>query len=153
MDMQIPRFDDRRYHKTLKVHIENNDLTELLDKWFADNNIGDLKVRSKAWNKICGAYQRLVGQKICQHLVLPPKMAKWSRTCGCGCGCSPGWNVKVPPGHQYTNHTTWATIDVLPEDMTFIRRIIDRIGPLLQKDRLAHEAEIATKETKDVQST
>ena len=142
MDMQIPRFDDRRYHKTLKVHIENNDLTELLDKWFADNNIGDLKVRSKAWNKICGAYQRLVGQKICQHLVLPPKMAKWSRKCGCSCNCSPGWNVKLPEGHEYRNHTTWATIEVLPEDVTYIRQVINKAEPLLQRDREAHAAKL-----------
>lgn len=143
MDMQIPTFDDGRRHRSLKVHVENNVLTDMLDKWFHDNSIGDLKVRSKAWAKLSGAYQRLVGQKICQHLVLPLKLAKWSRKCGCSCGYSPGWNVRVPPGHQYTNHTTWVTIDVLPEDMAFLRRIIDRIDPLLQKDREAHAIEIA----------
>jgi hypothetical protein len=120
MEMQIPSWDDgRRHPHTLKVHIENNHLTEMLDEWFEANHIRDLQVVSKAWNKLSRWYQRLVASQIERHL-------------------------ELPPDHQYRGHTTWASIDPHEGGAELSHRII-LVKSLLEKDLEENKKVVAAK--------
>lgn len=108
----IRRDHERRYGCTeLRVYVNDTALHKVADHWFSRNNLYQMNIKSKAWNKIVRHLNTIIESKLAQHYKIPKEHVKYSRTCGCSCGCSPGYKLKqVPEELQYKD--AWTNIQV-----------------------------------------
>jgi hypothetical protein len=141
--------EKRHLNGCMKLYVDNNTLTERIDQWFGENNIGDMQVKSSAWALVSGTALGLIEQKIAKHFGIDPKFVKYSRKCGCRCGCSPGYNVRLPAGHPQANHNAWADVsmDIDGLDQACVENIINTRAPKkLAKDKLKEVDKLAARE-------
>jgi hypothetical protein len=144
MKIDENHFDrERRYGNNLfKLFMKNNSITELIDKWFHDNDLSSMKVKSKAWQRLSGKATKIIEAKIATHFNIPPANVKYSRKCGCKCGCSPGYNVKLPDGHELARHNGWGEVDTSEDDLAILKKLINTKIPKLFAEDKAREKEI-----------
>lgn len=140
MNITQTQYDiERRHpHGCLKLFVHNNVLTDIADKWFNDNEIYKMQIKSSAWAVILKNLLGTIEQKIAKHFGIDPKFVKYSRKCGCSCGCSPGYNVRLPAGHDQTNHDAWANVDTDIDglDIASLEHVIThKVPKRLAKDR------------------
>lgn len=140
MNITESHYDTEKYHPNgcMKLFVDNNAISKICDDWFEANNIRDMQVKSSAWDFICKTAFGMIEQKIAKHFSIDPKFVRYSRKCGCSCGCSPGYNVRLPAGHDQANHNAWANVDsdIDGLDTTSLEHVIThKVPKRLAKDK------------------
>ena len=146
--MQVVSIRYNTDHKSphLRIYLNNNILTDLVDKWFGEQDILSMKVRSKAWNKVKRTAFRRIEKQIATYFHIPEKAVRWSQKCGCRCGCSPGYLVKVqdPMDWNLCRRTMHAEILPSAEDIHLVKACIhsEKVKKLLTLDWEEHNNSI-----------
>jgi len=137
------RYDGNRRYNNHDLHVYVNDtpLHKIADAWFDDNDIWNLKVKSKAWNMITRSLNKTVGMKLANHFKVPVENCVWSRTTGCSCGCSPGYKIKGVR-LELVRRDAWADVHVEPYEIEAFQQYIssDKVKKRLAKDQAEHNA-------------
>jgi len=118
-----------------RVYLNYGEVHEMLDEWFYDNNIAALAVKSKAWNKIKRAINKLATSRISSTLNVNCSDIRFSQKCGCSCGCSPGYIVKnVKDVYRCTN--IWCTLKLDDVEIKDLQSLLQskEITDLLLRD-------------------
>lgn len=128
----------------LRVYIDDTPLHKIADKWFDENNIMSLRVRSRSWNAIVRHLNNILIPKISSHFEVVSELCTWSQKCGCSCGCSPGFKVKGVK-FDFQRKDAWAKVEVKDHEVNFFQSLMnsDKIKKLLQKDIEKHEQALA----------
>lgn len=138
---QIRRDYDRRHNSPmLKVYVSDTPLHAMANHWFSDNNLYNLKVKSKAWSAITRYIARVIGTKIADHFGAKHENCKFNHKCGCSCGCSPGYNVHIANG-EYFYKDAWVKVDVSDSEIEGLKELIssEKFNILFHKDKINHE--------------
>ena len=112
------RKDLKRHNGQAKVYVDCPAIDNKIDKWFNDNAIRSMTVKSRGWAVLTRARNQAIAAHIKTALGAPDAVVNFSHKCGCGCGCSPGFNVKwgskTPSTviDKFINGDAW--IDVVP---------------------------------------
>ena len=149
--LNVMRSEGRRFNRlkwsSTEVYVENNALYDRIDKWFNDNSVSALHVKSRAWRRVSRVAERIIASHIARHFGADPKTVKWSRKCGCSCGCSPGFRIHDAPTN-YRHKTAWVEFVPSTAECAELERAIlhKSTARLLAADRIAEVAELARRE-------
>jgi len=107
----------------------------MIDKWYNENEIHKLPIKSTAWHKVQRTVTNMIADAIGTYLYISPWDVKYSSTCGCACGCSPGFKVKLLDGDVSAGHDIWVKIEnVTDVEKKMVLRAMTKAVPLLEKD-------------------
>ena len=134
--------DMERRSSHLIVYLEDNSLTKLADKWFTENNIVQMKCKSKAWAAIGKLLHGMISMAI--HIKIDGgESCTFSHRAGCRCGCSPGYVIKNPPDtFRFCNSSV--EISETEGEEVLLRNFIKskKVADLLKRDWERHSVEV-----------
>ena len=113
----------------------------IVDRWFRDNKIGELELKSKAWSRA----KRLANKYIYKAIkeLVPCKSILYSRTAGCGCGCSPAFIVTEPVLEEHKGVSAWVDNIVLTdEERDELLNGLAALEPLVKEEFKEQELEL-----------
>ena len=133
MELKVTRTTARR----TVVYIESNQLYDLQNQWFENNQIFKLKIKSKSLRKISFQINKIIKRILSSELNIDIKKIIYSDKAGCVCGCSPGFIIKNPP---IKYERLWIIFNInnfiKNKDLIFINKLINRkkINKILFED-------------------
>lgn len=135
-------FDRRFSNVDLRVYVNDTPLHKIADKWFSDNGLYSLPVKSKAWNRIIKYLNDRIAPELAKHFNVPIERCKWNRKCGCSCGCSPGFVIKMPPP-EFQRRDVWVKVSVNESVIRGLKELIvsEKFVKIFNKDKEQAELE------------
>ena len=129
-------------NRNLHVYIDDTKLHKIADKWFNDNELYSLQVKSKAWNKIVRYLNSVLEPKIAKHFGVAPAECKYSRKVGCSCGCSPGFRIKNAE-HKHQRCDACIKVNISDSEIDGLNQLIEsyKFQRLFAKDLEADKLE------------
>lgn len=112
-----------------------------INDWFDRNKIHMLRFKSRAWDLLVKARNKLVAEQIRQALKLnEDATVNFSNKCGCGCGCSPGFNVKGSSlSAEYWSCNVWIDVNDMPTDSNeSVSKLIAAADSKLKQEKVEH---------------
>lgn len=143
MKMQITSTSRRSFRERMipngfNLFVESN-ATTLVDKFFNDNKIYELRFKCKTWGKVMRMATKLNIAAMRKFFKDEPCDISFSHYAGCSmCPCSPGYRVRkafAEPFRQYANNHVWAKIEV---DVSSIEKILPKMVEALQAEIAAN---------------
>ena len=133
MELKVTRTTAQR----TVVYIESNELYDLQNKWFENNQIFKLKIKSKSLRKISFQVNKIIKRILSNELNIDIKKIIYSDKAGCCCGCSPGFIIKNPP---IKYERLWIIFNInnfiTKQDLIYINQLINskKISKILFED-------------------
>lgn len=130
-------YTERFLHNGFNVFLDSN-ATDLIDKFFRENEIFALRFKSKTWSKMCRMAEKLNVNAMREVYGSSPDI-KYSVHTGCSmCPCSPGYRVRkafCPTLREYANCDIWASMKV---DISEIKALLPKFKKMLDEEIATH---------------